>query len=78
MKEITEMWCLVVDDHDEEGIPAVRTVSGPMPLVGGDLARMKSYFENPALITELKLLKKKMKLLKFSSREVLQEWDFSE
>ncbi len=41
---INELYCFAVTDSDgSEGIPAIHTHIGPMPLVGADLDRIKSF-----------------------------------
>lgn len=44
MPKITELYCFAVDDKDEddEGVPAIDTELGLMPLMGADLERITS------------------------------------
>ena len=71
MPLITEMWVWVCTESEgEEGIPAIQTWQGPMPLVGADRERIESlrpYAESVAL--ELGL---PVKLVRFTGMEVLE------
>lgn len=73
---IDEMFAFVcLDDDGTEGIPAIQTPMGPVPLLGADLKRIDSlrpYAEN------LSKTGKKVTLVKFTNRvelEVFGEMD---
>lgn len=44
MPKITEMYCFALNDKDEddEGVPAISTPNGVMPLMGADIQRITS------------------------------------
>lgn len=68
MPRIEEMFAFVAEDTgpDDEGIVGVNTPGGWMPLVGADMARVKSL--RPVAQGLAKGLGKKIKLLHFTNR----------
>lgn len=71
-KRIEEMFCFAVIDNDGiEGIPAMQTPIGPMPLVGADLDRMRSLLG--AVMSLEAHHGKKVRLYKFSRKEEI-DW----
>lgn len=54
MPKITELYCWIVDEGDgDEGIPAVLTEMGWMPLIGADMERIKSLKSEVKMIGNL-------------------------
>lgn len=62
----------VVDKNDQEGIPAIDTPMGPMPLIAADkdrLAYLRPIAKDLARKSDLKI-----KLLRFSTREEVESF----
>lgn len=69
---IDEMFAFsVVDEDGSEGIIGVQTSNGWMPLVGADMERVGSYMQHAKMIA--KQTNKKVTVLKFSKREIIEE-----
>lgn len=69
--KIDQMFAYVVmDDDDTEGIPAIESPMGPMPLVGADMARVESL--NPIAQHMATSLGKEVTLVRFSVRETIE------
>jgi len=73
MPRIDEVFAYICDDTgpDDEGVIGINTAHGWMPLIGADVARVES-IRNAARSVAL-LTKKKVKLVRFSNREVINE-----
>lgn len=73
MEKIEEMFCFAaVDDNGDEGILAIHTDTGPMPLVGGgDTDRITSLLSAAKHIE--KNLGKEVRLYKFTHKEEI-DW----
>ena len=71
MPRIEEMYAFVAEDSgpDDEGLVGMNTVSGWMPLVGADMARVESL--KPIAKNIAAQTGKKIKLLHFTQREEL-------
>jgi hypothetical protein len=70
--QITEMFAFISsDEKDGEGLCAVPSVHGMLPMVGGDMERMDSL--RPLAIQLSQMYGMKIKLLKFSVRTELEE-----
>lgn len=69
---IQEIFAFVMlDDDGNEGIPAINHGGMTHPLMGADMARVESLRPHAKIFADA--LKKKIKLLKFSKREMLEE-----
>lgn len=64
---------IVVDDDNTEGIPAFDGGGITMPMVGADMARIESL--NPLAEVMAKRLGKKVTLVRFSVREVIEVFE---
>lgn len=75
MPKIDEMFAFVVEDSgpDDEGIIGMNTVSGWMPLVGADMARVDSL--RPIALGLARGMGKTIKLLHFTKREEVETID---
>lgn len=73
MPRITEMFCFAVSDKsdDDEGVLAVATLLGPMPLVGADTARIESLMPHAQKAADE--LGKPLRIYKFTHREQIGE-----
>lgn len=73
MPRITEMFCFAVSDkdNDDEGVPAVPSPLGPMPLVGADVSRIDSLMSRAQMVADE--LGRPLRIYKFSHREQIGE-----
>lgn len=73
MPRITEMFCFAVSDKDDddEGIPAMDTRLGPMPLIGADVTRIDSLLPYAQKCADE--IGKPLRIYKFSQREQIGE-----
>ncbi len=70
---IDQMYAFIVlDDDNTEGIPAFESRSGTMvPMVGADMAMIERL--RPLALRMAREMKKKITLVRFTNREVLEE-----
>lgn len=73
MPRITELFCFAIFDGDEdgEGVPAVSTRMGPMPLMGADVARVDNLMPYAQIVANE--TGKPLRIYKFSVREQIGE-----
>lgn len=69
---IDEIWAFVSVDETGEGLCAIPTAGGLMPMIAADKARLESLKAMASQIA--KMSGKTVKLIKLSSRQELQEW----
>lgn len=69
---ISELFCFaVIDDDDIEGVPAIQTATGAMPLVGADMDRVESL---KVVARALQVASgKKVRLYRFTGKQEI-EW----
>lgn len=67
------MYCFAVSDKDDddEGVAAISSRLGPMPLVGADLTRIESLLPKAQVVADE--LGKPIRIYKFSHREQIGE-----
>lgn len=72
MPKIDQLYAYVVEDTgpDDEGVPAIHTRLGPMPMMGADLARALSLRPEAELIA--KQFGKKVKLIRSTGIEIVE------
>ena len=72
MPRITEMFAFVVEDSgpDDEGVPAIETPRGVLPLMGADTQRMMSL--KPFVQHLANQMNKPVRLLKFTTMEEVE------
>lgn len=69
---ITELHAICgIDDNDEEAIPAIWTVNGPMPLISSDRVRLEQTMAMAQKLSDW--TGKTYKIVKFSVREDIGE-----
>ncbi len=75
-KKITEMWAWVCTEPDGgEGIPALDSHMGPLPMVGADAERIQSL--RPHAVKAAQQLKLPVKLVRFHQMEVIEHLPFA-
>ncbi len=67
---IQEMYAWISSDETGEGVIAVSSPLGPMPLVGADLVRMEAWREHAVMAATMS--GKTVLLVRFSTRTVLE------
>jgi hypothetical protein len=72
MPRITELYAYVVADTgpDDEGVPTLNTLIGPIPMMGADIARAHSLRDEAVLIANH--FNKPVKLIRSTGIEVLE------
>lgn len=64
---IATLWAWVtVGDHDEEGVCAMMTPSGPMPLIGADEVRLRELRPWAEMVASVS--KRPVRLVRFDAR----------
>lgn len=73
MPKITEMFCFAMSDKDDddEGVPALFTGLGSMPLVGADITRIDALLPHAQKIANE--FGKPLRIYKFSQKEQIGE-----
>jgi hypothetical protein len=70
---ITEIFAFCsVDENDQEGVIAINSPMGPMPLIAADKSRLDSLRPHAKRVASQ--TKIKVRLLKFSTRETVEEF----
>lgn len=73
MPKITEMYAFIAEDTgpDDEGVIGFTTSTGWIPMVGADMKRVDSL--RPIATSIARDLGKRVKLIRFTNREELEE-----
>lgn len=73
MPKITRLYCFAVytDDDDDEGVPAIMGIAGPMPLMGADTERIESLLPQAQLVADE--LNKPLRIYVFTNKEQVGE-----
>lgn len=72
--KIEEIYAFVsVDKDNHEGVIAINTAHGPMPMIAADKARLE--YLRPHAVEVARKTKMKVRLLKFSTREEIEEYE---
>lgn len=72
-QKIDAVWLFISVDETGEGVCAVHTPNGMMPLIAADEARLKDLSKIAGQVAQL--TKKKIKLIKLTAREECEQWN---
>lgn len=72
LQRIDEVWAFISSDETGEGLCAVPTEMGLMPMIAADKARLESLIRMAPQVA--RMTGKTIKLIKLSTREELQEF----
>jgi hypothetical protein len=72
MPKIKELfaWVIAAKDEDDEGIPAINTPIGPLPMVGSDVERAASFRQHAQLAADHH--GKPVRLIKSTAIEIVE------